>query len=94
MVVVMDKDHYVSEAERQLGDSTYYRLLDHDPTLEFTKQVSEAICEMHDEGHITEKNRNYLLGDKPKVGRFYLLQKIHKSHNPGHPIVSANGHPT
>ena len=93
-VVVMDRDHYISEAERQLGDSTYYKLLDHDPTPEFAKEVSEAINEMLDEGHISEKNRNYLLIDQPKAGRFYLLPKIHKAGNPGRPIVSANGHPT
>ena len=74
-IVVMDRDHYISEAERQLGDSTYYRFLDHDPTLEFAKEVSEAINEMHNEGHISEKNRNYLLVDQPKAGRFYLLSK-------------------
>ena len=42
-VVVMNRDHYISEAERQLGDSTYYRLLDHDPIPEFAKEVSKAI---------------------------------------------------
>ena len=49
----MDRDHYISEAERQLGDSTYYRLLDHDPTPEIAKKVSDAISEMPDKGHIT-----------------------------------------
>ena len=93
-VVFMDRDHYISEAERQLGDSTYYKLLDHDPTPEFAKEVSEAINEMHDEGHISGKNRNYLLIDQPKAGRFYLLPKIHKAGNPYRPIVSANGHLT
>ena len=93
-VVVMDRDHYVSEAERQLNDSTYYELLDHDPTDEFAKKVSEAIEEMFDDGYITEKNMRYLIVDQPKAGRFYLLPKIHKAGNPGRPIVSANGHPT
>ena len=32
--------------------------------------------------------------ENPKPGRFYLLPKIHKTGNPGRPIVSANGHPT
>ena len=93
-VVVMDRDHYVSEAERQLNDSTYYELLDHDPTDEFAKKVSEAVEEMFDGGYITEKNMRYLIVDQPKAGRFYLLPKIHKAGNPGRPIVSANGHPT
>ena len=93
-VVVMDRDHYTSEAEKQLGDSTYYRLLNHDPTPEFAKEVSKAISEMHDEGHISEKNRNYLLVDQTKAGRLYLLPKIHKAGKPYSPIVSANDHPT
>ena len=93
-VVVMDRDQYVSEAERQLNDSTFYKPLDHDPTPEFAKQVSDTVSEMHDQGLISEKNMAYLIVDQPKAGRFYLLPKIHKAGNPGRPIVSANGHPT
>ena len=93
-VVVMDRDHYVSEAERQLNDSTFYKPLDHDPTPEFAKQVSDTVSEMHDQGLISEKNMAYLIVDQPKAGRFYLLPKIHKAGNPGRPIVFANGHPT
>ena len=93
-VVVMDRDHYISEAGRQLGDSTYYRLLDHDPTPEFAKEMSEGISEMHDEGHISMKNRDYLLVEHPTGGRFDFLPKIFKADTLGRPIVSANGHPT
>ena len=93
-VVVKDRDHYVSEAERQLNDSTFYKPLDHDPTPEFAKQVSDTVSEMHDQGLISEKNMAYLIVDQPKAGRFYLLPKIHKAGNPGRPIVSAIGHPT
>ena len=93
-VVVMDRDQYISEAERQLNDNTYYQLLDHDPTTEFATQVAETVNKMHDKGYITDKNMEYLLVEKPRAGRFYLLSKIHKSRNPGRPIVSANGHPT
>ena len=42
--VVIDRDHFVLETERQLEDSTYYSLLDQHPTTpEFAKQVSEGI---------------------------------------------------
>ena len=51
----MDRDHYVSEAERQLNDSTFYKPLDHDPTPEFAKQVSDTVSEMHDQGLIRGK---------------------------------------
>ena len=93
-VVVMDREHYISEAERQLNDSTYYKALDHDPTHEFAKKVADAVSEMLNGDHISEKNAIYLTVDQPKAGRFYLLPKIHKAENPGRPIVSANGHPT
>ena len=42
----MDIVHYISEAERQLGEYTYYRLLDRDHTPEFVRQVSKAISEI------------------------------------------------
>lgn len=90
----MDREHYVSEAERQLNDSTFYKALDHDPTHEFAKKVADAACEMQNGDHISEKNAIYLTVDQPKAGRFYLLPKIHKSGKPGRPRVSANGHPT
>ena len=90
----MDRAHYVSEAERQLNDSTFYKPLDRDPPPEFAKQVSDAVREMHDQGLINEKSMAYLIVDQTKAGRFYLLPKTHKAGNPGHPIVSANGHLT
>ena len=90
----MDRDHFVSEAERQLNDSTFYRVLDHDPTMEFAQKVSAAICELRADNHSSENNAIYLTVYEPKSGRFYLLPKIHKAGNPGRPIVSANGHPT
>ena len=65
-----------------VGD-TKGRLLDSVRPLRKSKQVSEVISKMHDEGHISEKNRNYVLVDQPKVGRFYLLPKIHKADNLG-----------
>ena len=93
-VVVMDREHYVSEAERQLNDSTFYKALDHSPTHEFAEKVADAISEMQTGDHISEKNAIYLTVDQPKAGRLYLLPKIHKAGNPGRPKVSANGHTT
>ena len=58
----------------------------------YSKQVSDVVGEMLDEGHISEKNLSYLLVDQPKAGRYFLLPKIHKSGNTGRPFVSANGH--
>ena len=58
----------------------------------YSKQVSDVVWVMLDEGHISEKNLSYLLVDQPKAGRYFLLPKIHKSGNTGRPFVSSNGH--
>jgi hypothetical protein len=49
---------------------------------------------MYDNGEIDEQTLEYLIPNSPKLGRLYLLPKIHKTNNPGRPIISANDHPT
>ena len=93
-VVVMNREHYISEAEIQLNDSIFYKALDHDATHEFAKKVADAVSEMLNGNRISEKNAIYLTVDQPKGCCFYLLPKIHSAGNPARPIVSANGHPT
>ena len=90
----MDRDHYISEAERQLSDTRFYQQLDSDPTLEYQSRVTETLSDMLASGDISQDNFDYLSVQNPKAGRFYLLPKIHKPGNPGRPIVSANDHPT
>ena len=93
-VVVMDKVDYLEEANRQLTDERFYKQLDSDPTEEFSTKITQELKIMKENSHIDKNTFDYLKPDKPKVGRFYLLPKIHKVNNPGRPIVSANGHPT
>ena len=88
----MDREHYVSEAERQLNDSTYYKALDHDPTHEFAAKVADAISEMRTADHISEKMKSDCRSTKSRT--VLPPTQIHKAGNPGRPIVSANGHPT
>ena len=93
-VVVQDKDDYIAEAERQLADQRFYRKLDYDPTAEHEKAVAKTLYKIHEAGYIDDKALEYLLPDRSKPGRFYLLPKIHKEGHPGRPIISANDHPT
>ena len=51
----------------------FYKALNHDPTHEFAKKVADAVSEMLNGDHISEKNVIYLTVDQPKAGRFYLL---------------------
>ena len=90
----MDKVDYLEEANKQLTDERFYKKLDSDPTEEFSTKITQELKIMKENGHIDKNIFDYLKPDKPKVGRFYLLSKIHKVNNPGRPIASANGHPT
>ena len=49
---------------------------------------------MFNDGYIDEKTKKYLVQTNVKPGRFCILPKIHKTENPGRPIVSSNSHPT
>jgi hypothetical protein len=89
----MYKVDYLEEANRQLTDERFYiKKMDSDPTEEFSTKITQELKIMKENSHID--TFDYLKPDKPKVGRIYLLPKIHKVNNPGRPIVSANGHPT
>ena len=92
--VVMDKSSYIQEAKCQLSDDFFNNKLDKDPTKQFSDEITNELNNIYDNGDIDEKTLEYLIPDSPKPGRFYLLPKIHKSNNPGRPIVSANGHIT
>ena len=64
---------------------------------EILENVSELIVAELDtlveRGYINLQNKNYLTVRKPKLGRFYLLKKIHKrlENVPGRPIISNCG---
>ena len=51
----MDREYYISEAERQLNDSLFYKALDHDPTHEFAQKVANVVSEMLSGDQISEK---------------------------------------
>jgi len=81
VVVVMGKEHTISEANRQLGDTTYYKRLD--PTSDHQRLLNEKLTEMLASKEISENNIEYLTVANIRAGRFYLLPKIHKPGNPG-----------
>ena len=86
--VVMDKSWYIDECNRQLNDAKFYRQLDRDITDTIQQRATVYIERMFNNGYIDEKTKKYLAQTNVKPGRFYILPKIHKTGNPGHPIVS------
>ena len=95
-VVIMDRLDYLKEGFRQLSDIKYYAHLEHEPTQDFRKEVSDFVKDMHQNGEIDDSVQKYLMYDTYRTPQLYLLLKIHKGTTPppGRPIISANGCPT
>ena len=100
-VVVWDREDYIAEAERQLGDVTVYE------DVTFKEKVLQDLAEtsntlfrnLKSNGGITEKQLKYFTIDLKKttnLGKLYLLPKIHKRlfEVPGRPVISNCGSPT
>ena len=90
-VVVNDVTKYIQEAERQLSDKKFYKLLPNNPTSEHAALVNNAIDNLKLRGALDEKMANKLKTNNPKTPKLYLLPKIHKPNNPGRPVVSSIG---
>ena len=93
-VVIQEVDDYVAEANRQLGDSEYYKRIDHDLTPEHTATVNAAIDKLAAEELINKKTAKALHAHEQKTPKFYMLPKVHKKNHPGRPIIAAINSPT
>lgn len=96
--VILDKEQYIWEGERQLAVQEHYCTLQEPVYPQTRVMVEEILNEMVENKIIRGAQRDYLLGDShPRPRRFYLLPKIHKEPEkwskpgeipPGRPIVS------
>lgn len=103
-VVVLSREQYIFEVERQLNDTEYYKKLDRPIFWDTVPMVAEILDKLQKKKFITAKQKKYLLGNlEPRERRFYILPKIHKSPEkwtipfelpPGRPIVSDCGSET
>ena len=85
-VVVRDREDYIKEAEKQLGDEEVHEEVSSDakPLL---KTISAVIAKISD---LKRDNLDYFIMKDPKFASFYLLPKIRKrSQNvPDRPVIS------
>ena len=77
-VVVWDRKDYLKEAEKQLGDKETYEELSSDPVSPLISIVKGCLSRVKKRGDIPNETLEYFFINKPKLGRFYLLPKIHK----------------
>ena len=89
-MVIQDIEAYITEANRQLGDTEFYQKEDKDLTPDHTLKVNEAITQLAAEKLIDEKTAKHLRPDNPKTPKFYMLPKVHKQNNPGRPIINSS----
>ena len=91
-VVVWDRDDYIQEAEKQLGDKEIYEEVSNDPQ-PLIDTIHRALEKIRKRGDLSADNIKYFMVKDPKFARFYLLPKIHKrlENVPGRPVISNCG---
>ena len=92
-VVVWDRGDYIMEANRQLDDRQVYEEVEVDPSVELGKTINDKLKEIREADPALDEVAGYLEVNNPRLGRFYLLPKIHKglSNVKGRPVISNCG---
>ena len=88
-VVIMDTDKYIEEVDRQLSDSTNYKKLQNNPTLQHNKLVNDTITRFKKEKLLPQNIAAGLITSNLRTPKFYLSPKIHKRNNPSRPVISS-----
>lgn len=97
-LIIMNKDNYLEEANRQFNNKLHYRRIQTTVAKESILTLNKILVHLHYGGFMTKKHFEYL---KPNAKdhrerRFYLLPKIHKKKQKwpkenmpqGRPVVS------
>ena len=93
-VVAWDRDGYLRETKKQLNDKNVDKELTGDVEGPLEKIIKTVLKKIRDRRDISDSTLDYFLVNNPKLGRFYLLPKIHKSFRnvPGRPVTSNSGY--
>ena len=77
VVVVWDRKGYLKEAENQLNDKNVYKKLTGDVQGPLENVNNTVLNKVRDRRDIGNNTLDYFLVNNPKLGRFYLLPKMH-----------------
>ena len=93
--VVWDREDYIKEAEKQLGDEKVYEEVSNDAA-PLLKTINEIITKIRKRGDLKRDYLDYFIMKDPKFSRFYLVTKIHKRlHDvPGRSVIYISGYYT
>ena len=89
-VVVWDREDYLKEADRQLKDPSVYQEMSGDFVSPLIRTIKHHLSNVKLNGDVGQETLDYFINDNPRIGRFYMLPKIHKRlHSvPGRPVIS------
>ena len=95
-IVVWDREDYLAEARTQLKDKDVYQELKGNIEGPLEKIIKSVLRKVRDRKDISDETLDYFLVNNPKLGKFYLLPKIHKRlyNVPGRPVISNSGYYT
>ena len=89
----MDRNDYLTEAERQLSDTKIYRDVSKNILRKLSETSNKMFSNLKRRGFLTEKQMKYFTYEFKKAtnfGELYLLPRIHKRllDIPGRPVIS------
>ena len=89
VVLIINVEDYVKEADYQLSNKDGYKKLQCVPTQTHSRLVNDTITRFKNVKWITENIAKRLQIEQLDTPKFYARPKIHKSGNPGRPVVSS-----
>ena len=90
IIIIDDKDEYITDCNLHLNDRTTYRKLGQDPTLNVTHSIKNYLHDCYSLGLIdTYTLHRCTPPDESCTQKFYMLRKMHKDPKKLRPIVSA-----
>ena len=95
-VIVWDREDYIREANGQLEDDSIYDEITNDPLPALKEVIDSSLRKIKSRMEIPSETLDFFQVKNPKLGRFYLLPKIHKRlyKVPGRPVISNSGYYT
>ena len=92
--MVWGREDYLQEASKQLEDGNIYEEVFGDCVSPLIKTIKESLFRINARGDISKHTLDYFLVDNPRLGRYYMLPKIHKRlfDVPGRPVISNSGY--
>ena len=74
-IVIMDKDSYITNCEKQLDDEVFYQKIDEDPTNQICDDIHAELVKMVENKQMSKKELELLEqnSQKPRMSLFYGL---------------------